>query len=480
MVYNGFVGPTYALQSFTVDCQRTVNLYPQVDESGVGKNIASLFSTPGLKLFCNLGNTTDTPTGPSRGTLTTSLGRVFAVTGPILFELFADGTFTRRGTLLTSTGRVGMAENGQMIMLVDGPNGYGYDLSANVFSLPLAGFPGGVTIAFQDGYFIFNQPNSQKFYITALFSDTVDPLDFASAEGSPDLLVSLLSDHRELWLFGSQSIEVWFNSGDPLFPFSRIAGAYITHGTIAPYSPCALDNTIYWLGQDTTGKGMVWKAAGYQPVRASTHAMEQAIARYPRMDDATSYAYQQDGHAFYVLNFPSGNATWVYDAATQLWHERAYTPVGPSIGLSRHRAETHTVGFGLHLVGDYANGNIYQLDTQTFNDNGQPITRIRTAPYINSELKNLFISRMQLDMHLGLQADGIAIIPQAMLQWSDDGGNTWSNEQWISLGKIGNTLARAIWRRLGRTRQRVFRVTITDDVFVAIVNAYVDVESGNS
>lgn len=473
MVLNGFVGPTYTLQSFTVDCQRTVNLYPQVDESGVGKNIASLFSTPGLKLAYDLG------ANPVRESLTTSLGRVFVVSGSTLFELFQDGTNMNRGTLATSTGPVGMAENGEMIMLVDGPNGYGYDLSGNTFST-LSDFPGGVTIAFQDGYFIFNQPNSQTFYITGLFADTVDPLDFASAEGSPDLLMSLLSDHRELWLFGSQSTEVWFNSGDPLFPFSRIDGAFITHGTIAAGSPAALDNTIYWLGQDATGLGMVWKAAGYQPVRASTHSMEQAIARYPRIDDATSFSYQQDGHAFYVLNFPSGNATWVYDAATQLWHERAYTPIGPSIGLWRHRADNHTVGFGKHLVGDFENGKIYQLDTQTFNDNGNAITRIRTAPYVNNELKNLFISRMQLDMHLGLQADGDAIIPQAMLQWSDDGGNTWSNELWISLGKIGNNLARAIWRRLGRTRQRVFRVTITDDVFVAIVNAYIDLESGTS
>jgi hypothetical protein len=469
----GFVGPSYSLQSFSVDCQRTVNLFPQIDESGVGKNIASLFSTPGLKLFADLG------VSPIRALMTTSKGRVFSVSSENLYEITADGTSTACGTLLTSSGLVSIADNGIQLMIVDGPNGYQYDLNANVLT-QLAGFPGGSTIAFQDGYFIFNQPGTQTFFISGLYATTVDALDFASKEGNPDLLVSLLSDHRNLWLFGSETTEVWFDSGAELFPFSRIDGAFITHGTIAPASPCALDNTIYWLGQDSTGNGMVWMANGYQPVRASTHAMEQAIAAYPRIDDATSFAYQLQGHAFYVLNFPSGNATWVYDAATQLWHERAYTPTGPSIGLQRHRAETHTVGFGLHLVGDYENGNIYILDPNTFNDNGNPITRIRTAPYVNNELKNLFISKLQLDMHMGLGKDGDAIIPQAMLQWSDDGGATWSNENWISLGAIGNTLARAIWRRLGRTRQRVFRVTVTDDVFLAIVNAYIDVQAGTS
>jgi hypothetical protein len=467
----GFVGPTYALQSFSVDAQRTVNLYPQIDESGVGKNIAALFSTPGLKLLTNLG------ANPVRKMLTTSGGRVFAVAGPTLFEIFSDGTSKNQGTLQTALGSVGIADNGTVLMLVDGPNGYQFDLTANALT-QLAGFPGGGTVAFQDGYFIFNAPNSQQFYITGLDATTVDPLDFASKEGSPDLIASLLSDHRNLWIFGFETTEVWFDSGAELFPFSRIEGAYITHGTIAPQSPCALDNTIYWLGQDSSGNGMVWMANGYQPVRASTHAMEQAIARYPKISDATSFSYQQDGHAFYVLNFPAGNATWAYDAATQLWHERAYT--GANGFLERHRAETHTVGFGIHLVGDYANGNIYVLDPGTFNDNGNPISRIRTAPYVNNELKNIIISKLQLDMHMGLQADGDAIVPQASLQWSDNNAKSWSNEQLISLGMIGDQQARAIWRRLGRTRQRIFKVTITDDVFVAIVNAYIETEACSS
>ncbi len=470
MELNGFIGPTYTLQSTNADCQRTLNLYPQMDESSVGKNVAALFSTPGLKLFANLGNF------PCRAMLTTSRGRVFVICGATLFELFADGTHANRGTLLTQSERAGIADNGRQLMIVDGANGYSYDLAANALTT-LASFPGGVTVAFQDGYFIFNQPDSQEFFITGLYDTTVDPLDFASAEVNPDNLLALLSLREEIWLFGSQSIEVWFNSGAELFPFSRIAGAYIPHGTVGPDSPAKLDNTVYWLGQDESGTGIVWMAIGFQPVRVSTHAMEQAIARYPRIDDATSYTYQQDGHAFYVLNFPSGNATWAYDAATKLWHERSYTGLQE---LERHRAEVHTVGFGQHLVGDYANGNVYLLSPQYLNDNGVAITRMRTAPYVSKELKNLFISRLELDMQMGLQADGDAPVPQAMLTWSDDGGHSWSNEHWVSLGAIGANLTRAIWRRLGRSRQRVFRVTITDDVFVALINAYIDVEMGAS
>jgi hypothetical protein len=466
----GFIGQTYKLQSSTVECQRTINLYPQMDETGEGKNVASLLSTPGLKFLCNLDNS------PARGMITTALGRFFVVSGRNVIEVFANGNIVHWATVLTAAGHVGMAENGKTIMIVDGPNGYGFDLATNAIT-NLPNFPGGQTITFQDGYFIFNQPGTQTFWLTGLYSTTINPLDFESAEGSPDLLVALLSDHRELWLFGTQSVEVWFNSGNPLFPFSRIEGAFITHGTAAAYSPAKLDNTIYWLGQDESGNGIVWRAAGYQPLRCSTHAVEQAIAKYSRIDDAIAWTYQQEGHSFYVLTFPTGNATWVYDAATHMWHERAHTQANGFLG--RHLSEFHTMAFGKHFVNDYASGNIYQLDTQTYTDAGTAISKIRTSPYISGELRSLIISRLQLDIEVGVGLpDGTAA--QCMLRWSDDGGRTWSNEYWVSLGKIGQTLTRAIWRRLGKTRQRVFQVTITDPIPVAIIDAYIEMEACTS
>lgn len=483
-VLNGFIGATYTLQSLSADCQNAVNLFPQIDESGSGKNIAALFSTPGLKLFANL-NTVQYP-GGIRGMLTTAQGRVFAVCGQLLYELYSDGSKARRGELATAAGPVSMAENGKQMMVVDGANGYSLDLATNTMSVMQmtdssgnnSPFPGGVTVAYQDSYFIFNVPGSQQFYITGQYATTVDPLDFASKEGAPDNVVAVLSDHRELWIFGAETTEVWYNSGAELFPFARIDGAFITHGTIAPASPAALDNTIYWLGQDAAGNGMVWMAQGYQPQRASNHAVEQAIQRYSRIDDAVGFAYQMDGHAFYVLNFPSGNATWVYDTTTQMWHERAY--LGDSGQLERHRANCHVMGFAQHLVGDYANGNVYVMSSAAGDDNGREIVRMRTAPYVEDELKNLFFSRLTLDMQTGLGPDRGGRTPVAMLSFSDDGGETWSNERFASLGRIGNRKKRVFWNRLGKSRERVFRVKVTDNVPVALVNAYMEFERGTS
>ena len=468
----GFIGPSYTLQSTNIQCQRTVNLYPQIDESGTGKNVASLLGTPGLRLFATL------DVNPMRGMITTSKGRLFVITYQTLWEVMQDGSKVNRGTLTSSAGFVGIADNGQVLMLVDGPNGYSYDLTSDMLSMPIANFPGGATIAFQDGFFIFNQPNTQVFWITNAYSVIVDPLNFASAEGSPDLLLCLLSDHEMLWLFGSNSTEVWYDSGDPLFPFTKVQGGSIQYGIAANRSAVRFNNSVAWLGQSEAGRGVFYQSQGLQASRISTHAVEQAIAQYPTISDAVSYTYQQDGHEFYVTNFLSGNATWVYDADTQLWHERAYTGVH---GLERQRGEIHVEAFGLHIVSDYATGKLYVLDRNALNDAGTSITRIRTSPYVSNGLKNLFVSRLQLDIETGIGPDGeTGTPPQCMLDWSDDGGRTWSNQYWTSLGSIGATLTRAIWRRLGRTRQRVFRVTITDDCKVAMVDAFISVTAGMS
>jgi hypothetical protein len=468
---NGFIGPSYTLQSPDIECQRTLNLYPQIDESGVGKNVAALLSTPGLVVKWNLAAT------PRALFCTANAGRLFAVVNTKLVEMFANGTTVDRGTILSSgVGRVGiMDNNANLLMLVDGPNGYQYDLGTNVLTV-VADFPGGETVAYQDSYFIFNVPNTQTFYITGQNTTTVDPLDFSSAEGAPDILLNVISDHRNLWLFGSRSIEVWFDSGAELFPFARIEGAFIPHGLAAQYSPVKAENTLCWLGRDDQGKDVFWRASGYTPQRISTHAVEQAIQRYGKTSDCTGFSYQQDGHSFAVWNFPTGNATWVYDFATNLWHERAYTG---DFALERGRPELYAFAFDQHVVSDYASGKVYAMTPTALDDDGRVITKIRSAPYLSDELKNLFVSQVTIDIQTGTAAADQPE-PTCMLQWSDDGGQTWSNEHWRGLGLTGQARKRVIWRRLGHTRQRIFRWTMTDRIPVALVDAFIEVVEGAS
>ncbi|MCR4301597.1 MAG: packaged DNA stabilization protein, partial [Sulfuricaulis sp.] len=300
-------------------------------------------------------------------------------------------------------------------------------------------FPSGVKRAtYQDGFFCVAGDGTQRFYIN--FSPNVgtswDGLDFASAEGSPDHTIGIISDHRELWLFGERSAEVWVNTGNSDFPFERSGNAFIEHGCAAAGTIAKIDNTVFWLGSDASGAGIVWRADGYTPLRVSTHAIEKAIAGYT-ISDATAFTYQQEGHSFYVLTFPTDSKTWVYDAATQLWHERAWRD--PSTNeLYRWRPACHCYFNREHLVGDYADGRVYSLDLDTYTDDGDPIKRIRATAATEHEQKRVFYNSLTIDMETGVGlASGQGSAPLLMVRWSDDGGHTWTSGTTVGIGGIG-------------------------------------------
>lgn len=479
MRFPGFIGPSYTLQSVNVDCQRCINLYPEINEIGFGKEkeTASLVSTPGLLNVATIG------TGPLRGIYYSSDGALYVVSYNKIYKLNSSFSATEIGTLNTFTSTISFADNGTTLVFVDGTDGFYSTLgSSSITEITDVDFKPADVVVYQDGYFIFNESGTGKFFISGLNDVTIDGLDFASAEGNPDNIISIISDHRDLWLFGTQTTEVFFNSGNADFPFERINGAFLEHGCAATFSVAKMNNSVFWLSSDDKGNGLIYMARGYQPQRISTHAVEYAIRGYSNISDAIAYTYQENGHHFYVLNFPSASTTWVYDASTNFWHERVYTNNGE---FERHRANYHAFAFNKHIVADYASNKLYEMNSQYYTDDGSEITRQRTAPHLTSGLKSVFYGSFQLDMETGVGLDGASSVqgydPQAMLQFSDDGGHSWSNEKWTSFGKIGRRSQRAIWRRLGYSRDRVFRITITDPVKIAIIGAELDVslEDGN-
>jgi hypothetical protein len=471
--FQGFLGGSYLSRSPNLDAQRCINLYLEQDASGGGKAPAMLLGTPGLRRFCTL-----SAPGGLRGLYTASGGRCFAVCGQTLYELFAGGTALARGTLTSSTGVVSMADNGLQLLLVDGtPAGWLLTLATNAYA-PIVSdaFYGADRVAFCDGYFVLNRPGTAQVYISALYDGArYSGLEFATAESSPDRLVTLEVERRELLLLGSRSGEVWCNAGTVDFPLAPIQGTAFPYGCAAVHSLRALGQ-FYWLGQDTDGTGQVLTLEGYQPRRVSTHALEGALQGYSRIDDAIGWTYQEEGHQFYCLSFPTGNATWCYDAATRLWHERADLDAATG-RLTRHRAQHHCYAFGQHLVAGADDGRVYVQDLDTFDNDGDPLVRRRTAPHLHQDRRLLYHSVFEVDVQAGVGLDGGVVPgtdPQILLQWSDDGGHTWSPERPASLGPQGQYTRRAVWRRLGRARQRAYQVTITDPVPVALLAARIE------
>ena len=452
-----------------------INMFPEI--LAEGKEAAWLQRAPGLRLLATVG------VGPIRG-LWTFDGVGYVVSGNRLYSIDTNWTATLRGTI-TGAGPVSMADNGtQMFIACNGPS-YIYNASTQVLAqISDPDFPGAVTVGYIDGYFVFNEPNSQKIWVTALLDGTsVDPLDFASAEGSPDGVVGLIVDHREVWVFGTNSVEVWYDSGASDFPLQRIQGAFNEIGCAATYSLAKLDNGVFWLGADARGRGIVYRANGYTGQRISTHAVEWHIQSYGNIDDAIAYTYQQDGHAFYVLTFPTAQKTWVYDVAANAWHERA----SGNENQYRHRSNCQMAFNNEIVVGDYVNGNIYAFDLTVFSDNGdlQKWQRSwRALPQGQNNLRRTAQHSLQIDLESGTGLNlGQGSDPQVMLRWSDDGGHTWSNEHWSPMGKIGEYYRRVFFRRLGMTlkiRDRVYELSGTDPVKIALLGAELQASGTNA
>ena len=465
------LGQSYVARSVNAADSRMVNLFPEATPQA-GKTAGFLNRAPGLRLLATLG------TGPIRGLWSPDPNGLYAyvISGNAFYRIDTSYNAEVYG-YVSGTGQVSMADNGTQLFIAANPDGYIFNMTTLIFA-PITDpdFPGAVTVGYLDGYFVFNEPNSQRVWTTVLLDgSSVDPLDFASAEGSPDGLVSLIIDHREAWLFGTNSVEVWYDAGNAGFPLTRIQGAYNEIGCVAAYSVAKLDNGVFWLGGDARGEGIVYRTNGYTGQRISTHAIEWQIQQYGDISDAIGYTYQQDGHAFYVLIFPSAGATWVYDVATDNWHERAAWVNGE---YTRHRSNCQMAFNHQVIVGDYNDGRVYAFDLETYSDDDQPqrwLRSWRALPQDQNTLVRTAQHSLQLDAETGVGLNsGQGDAPEAMLRWSDDGGHTWSNEHWSSMGAIGAYGTRTFWRRLGMTnklRDRVYEVSGTDPVKIAIVGA---------
>jgi len=393
-----------------------------------------------------------------------------------------------------------------------------YALDFTVLPASDGAFSGANSVDIIDNYFVYNRPSTQQFGSSDALSPISQQLSFGSKDGSPDNLVALIVDHREIYLMGEASSEVWVDAGLFPFPFQRIPGTSTQHGIVAQFSVSRLGDSFAYLSRNNRGQGQIMQMKGYIPQRISTHAVENTLANQ-YISDAIAWTYQLEGHEVYVISFPTLNITWCYDVATNLWHKWLYNTNQNQ--YQRHRGNCCAVFQGMVLVGDYANGKIYELDKLNYTDDGQYIRRLRRAPHLVNDFQRQFFEELQIQFEPGVGQYGLSLNtatflsspytiaanstltiaapqtiylgnqsavnsntpttnPQAMLRWSDDGGSTWSNEHWTTIGAIGRYQNRAIWRRLGTARDRVFEVVVTDPIKAVIVSANLKMTGGEN
>lgn len=437
--------------------QRTVNFTPMVDPGS--KSVKYLLGSPGLTLVATLA------TSECRG-LRQFRNVGYAVYGNKFYSISSGFVVTERGTLTSSTGPVTISGNGLQVCVCDDPNLYVYDVATTTFAAVTdPDFPGASAVDYMDNFGLFTQPNSQVLWVTGLADFTsVDALDFASAEASPDYLIRPFVDGSTAYLFGQDSIEPWYNSGAADFPLTRISGGTVDRGLGAKFSVAAEDNAVFFLGDD----GIVYRLSGSQLSKISTPQVDYAVSQMADFSDARGWTYSLGETKFYVLTFPTAAQTWLYDFATQLWHERE------SYLLGRWRAEWSMQLGGRIVVGDYSSGKLYYIDPNSYTEDGETIVSTHVFPNIHSE-QRIPHNHFEVDIQAGVGLNsGQGSDPIMLLSWSDDGGHTWSNEIDMKMGKIGEYKRRCEARRLGSSLDRRYKISVSDPVKRVIHGAYLN------
>lgn len=480
-----FVGPSYQLSNRKADVQRTVNMYPQKVESGTGKAQFILKSIPGLT---SIATSTAANKIVFRGAISYGDAQTFAVLGNGFYELGPTGTpGSVIGTSASSTNlKVVMAAGREHVVFVDSTFGYTYNVGTATYTqISDPDAPSSPNwVAYLAGRYVFGARFNDQFYWSGIDAPlTFDALDFATAESSPDGLVRGIVYREELWLMGSKTIEVWRASSSADAAFERNTGVSISVGCSSTYAVSLLDNSLFWIGRDENGGSIVYTAAGYQPRRVSNHAIEELLSASTDIEQATSYCYQQHGHAFYCINAPGLETTLCYDVNTDSWHERADFFNGD---FSPLRITHHVMSpLGAHWFGGTLASHptlsnravLYTASHDTHTLDGDTLCRERTSPHFATpQLNRVFYPRLRLDCSVGTIVSGSRYV---QLYYSNDGGYTWSNSALQrSLGETGERRTMVQWNRLGSARDRVWKLRCTDDVLFDIVNVDVQTEVG--
>jgi len=492
MIQLPFVGPAYSLDALDISSQACRNMYVEVYNDGDTKVPKSLRSTPGLDLFATQsgGVYPVADDWKMRCLYTSSTNQMFGVCGSTVsiftgagveagkFSLTTGGIPSEQG-IVRAADSLSSDQTTTNVLFVDGSGTpYSYDTTLDsATAVTDAGYPTGAThVANVDGFFIVNKPDTVQCVYSAINDPTSwNTTNTISKEGSSDHVTALIASDRRLWVFGSQSYEVFRNTGNSNNQFLRIEGTYHDYGIQAPDSLAEDGEHVYWLGASASGFGKIYQSRGFDAMSISTVPLEREIQEYTTTSDAEGFCFQQDGHKFYQLTFPSENKTWVFDATTGMWHEKFY--LNPTTSVEeRHRSRVSAFFNNNNYVGDWANNKIYSLEQTTYTDNGDTILRERIGPVIWNNLDRVYYNAIEFDLESGVgAATGQGSNPLLQLRWSNDGGHTWSSWYYLDMGAIGQYATRVRRERLGQSRKRVFHIRYSEPTPFTVLSCEVDI-----
>jgi hypothetical protein len=465
------IAPAYVSRASFNNNSELVNWYIEMDPGGMYPTI--LVPSPGTTEFAAVG-----AYNRIRGLINYN-GTCYGVADNKFFTIDSAGTVTIKGTLTSTASRIKMASITDQIMIVDGFSGYIFKISTDTLTeIADVDFPDGATsVTSMNGRFIVNVPNSERFQYSDLRDGTAwQAINYYSAESLQDEVVAVHYAGQVLLVLGEFTTEIWgADTSGTTNVLLNMPGTYIDYGCIAPNTVCQLENSVFWLTQNRYGQGEILQTIDFDTRIISTPRIVKEINSYTTISDAFAYVFQERGHKFYRLTFPTAGVTWDYDLTTEYWNKAASYY---NLEDTRHISNCYTFCYGKHLVGSYTDGTVYEMSSAYHDDNGERIRRLWQYPlFPNTENRRTTVYNLEILMERGTAlTTGQGSDPRIMFQFSRDGGHTWMNERWRSPNKVGEYYKRAFWANAGSGFMPYGRVTATDPIEWIIVGATASIQ----
>lgn len=468
----------YTSPSRPMSTQRCINWIPTVPQAPSLNNVG-FFQRPGVTRFA-------LAMEPNRGSWSVD-GLPFFVNGTTLNSVSSSGVVTAIGTI-EGTNRVWMADNGTTLVIVV-PGGKAYVYDGSTFSqITDPDYQTSDTVIFYRGFFVFTTTDGKQLFVSNLNQPLIfDALDFGSAEGDPDRIVTQVLDHDELSIIGERTTEVFRLVGGVGFPLAIIPGAYTEKGAASKYGAVKFDNTYLFIGGGVNELPAIWRqTSNAQATKISTDAIDNEIQKFTKEEIAEAFTmtYSAKGQILAIFTFNSTRIpgkTFVFNGtASALAGALVWFELQSGVTDAQWRVNSITKAYGKLLLGDDQSGNVGELADDIYTEYDNLIFRQAAMPPFSANGTALFAGEFEATFESGVGLTvGQGSDPIVRMDFSDDGGRTFSSEFSRTIGKIGEYGQRSIWRRQGRFPvARTVRLTITDPVKANLIRIAATPEIG--
>ena len=487
---------SYSGRTRVAATERCVNLYPErnlsINAQTVDASTIVLIGAPGCRPFL------DVPGDDSDIVHFHSANRdLFVWTRQGVYRMDRDGRHLNRvfsgsiGVNVSAAHGVSIADSGRRqlsLWWTDGIKSYIYNLltdQVNALSDDTSFLPPSAT-AFLDGYALFTRRGTDEFFWSDVLEfDEFNGLNFASAEGGPDELQTLVPFDRELWLIGRDNTEVFQNTGDVDLPFQRIGNAFFETGTPNAQTVVKLHREIYMVAQDLRVYRGSSRSYRLEPI--STHqGLDHDLNTYG-VEGAFAFGVTMEGHDFYWLTLPSANRTWVYDLAVDEWHERSTLVDGlphrciegcDNETYGRHFATAGITHEGKSYIGGA--GHVYELTLDYGRDGDARIMReAATSPLFlggdRVEYKSVELEFQNAcgNEDINLREPGYESVT---LAWTDNQAKSWVDGDTKAMYNKADDY-RPVWSGLGSVHGRAWRWRTFSDKQVVFLRGNLIIEA---